>query len=191
MLQAVKVSLLPSAPPLLGLVLSVASCTTFQDDLLRAQHAYKENRTADALALLRADELELDRLSPEERTRYAYLRGMTDFRVGYREDARHWLSLATAWESAAPGGLPVEWKGRLGETLTELNEIVWKSGGVAALHNEATSTADESEEPPLPKKGDKTPAAKSDAKKASSPKRPSQKPAEAAPKPAASDSEGE
>jgi hypothetical protein len=71
------------------------------------------------------------RLTPEERARYAYLRGMTEYRLGHLNEARHWLALADASERLAPESLSGDWKTRLGETLGELNEKVFEDGAVS------------------------------------------------------------
>ncbi|MEO6419625.1 MAG: hypothetical protein ABIP39_09480, partial [Polyangiaceae bacterium] len=73
-------------------------------------------------------------LSAQERAEYSYLRGMTDFRIGYKADARHWLALAKAMEDQSPGTLPGDWKPRMEEALTALNEEVY-GGGIASLSN--------------------------------------------------------
>ncbi len=73
-------------------------------------------------------EPDLARLFVGERAHYAYLRGMTDFRIGYRLDARHWLALARAIDEQAPGSLPAEWKTRINDALTELNTQVHDQG---------------------------------------------------------------
>jgi hypothetical protein len=57
---------------------------------------------------------------------------MTDYRVGYKVDARHWLVLAHAIDETRSGLLPNDWKGRMTDTLAELNEQVY-SGGIETL----------------------------------------------------------
>ena len=83
-------------------------------------------------------EPDIERLSPADRARYAYLRGMTDFRIGYKAEARHWLALAAASEKQTPGALPADWAKRMTEALKELNEAVY-TGGIASLSNTPTS----------------------------------------------------
>lgn len=83
---------------------------------------------------------------------------MTDQRIGYRADARHWLAIAKEIDEQHPKSLPPEWRSRLDAALAELNEVVW-SGGVAALYKpvkqkEKDKKSDESE--PRPKKREKT-----------------------------------
>lgn len=115
----------------LVLVMSAASlggCATYGDELSRGQTAFEKNEYERALATFRALEPDQSRLSETQRARYAYLRGMTDYRIGYRADGRHWLALAKAMEDETPGSLPGDWKTRLVDTLTALNEEVYNNG---------------------------------------------------------------
>lgn len=111
---------------------SLAACATYRDELNRGQTAYEQNHHEQALAILRALEDDQTHFDPGERARYAYLRGMTDFRIGYRADARHWLGVAKEIDGQNKNALPEQWKSRLDTTLGELNESVW-SGGTLAL----------------------------------------------------------
>jgi hypothetical protein len=97
------------------------ACSTYRSELHRGQRYYEENKYEAALALWRALEPNQDSLSDGERVRYAYFRGMTDYRLGYRADARYWLSLAQAGEGLHPASLPLESRQRLEDTLQELN----------------------------------------------------------------------
>jgi hypothetical protein len=115
-------------------LVAAAGCSTYRDDLARSQKAYEQNQHERALALFRMLEPDLHHLSDSERAQYAYLRGMTDYRVGYRADARHWLMLAKALENRTPNSLAADWKTRLDESLGELNDAVY-SGGTEALTN--------------------------------------------------------
>ncbi len=114
--------------------LSVTGCATFHEDLQRGQQAYEANSHERALAVLRNLEPDIAHLTSQERAEYSYLRGMTDFRIGYKADARHWLALAKAMEDQSPGTLPGDWKPRMEEALTSLNEEVYGSG-IASLSN--------------------------------------------------------
>lgn len=111
---------------LLPLALCSMSCATYRDDLSRAQRHYEANEHERALALLRLLDQDLDSLGEADRARYAYLRGMNDFRLGdgYRADARYWLAIASAMESSKPGTLSAEWKSRMDDALAKLNADV-------------------------------------------------------------------
>lgn len=113
-----------------GLLLAVllGACATYREDLNRGQRLYDENQYERALALFRNLERDTDSLSVNDRARYAYLRGMTDYRLGFRSDARHWLAIARATEQQHPGGLSPEWNERLSQSLDELNQEVYGTG---------------------------------------------------------------
>ncbi len=118
----------------LALVLSVLTlasqggCSTYRDQLVRAQRTFEQNEHERTLGLLRALELDSTRLTVPEQAQYAYLRGMTDYRIGHRADARHWLSIAKAHDDASTGTLPADWKARTNEALDELNNVVYTEG---------------------------------------------------------------
>ncbi|MEO6602438.1 MAG: hypothetical protein ABIQ16_21330 [Polyangiaceae bacterium] len=124
---------------LLALALCPVACATYREDLNRGQRMYEENQYDHALALWRILENDADSLSVNDQARYAYLRGMTDYRLGFRADSRHWLAIAKATEEAhVGGGLSVEWKERLEQSLTDLNQDVY---GGSERFDKATSRA--------------------------------------------------
>ena len=130
-----------------GLLAIGPGCTTYRDALQRSRTAYAASEHEQALAILRSIEHDVPRLSRAETTQYFYLRGMTDFRIGYRAEARHWLALAQAAEHEHPGALPEAWRDRLEESLDALNGEVYQSG-VGALANDGKPPRDP-ETPPL------------------------------------------
>lgn len=105
--------------------LALAGCSTYREDLNRGQRLYEENQYEHALAIWRTLEPDTDSLGFNDQARYAYLRGMTDYRLGFRADARHWLAIAKAIEQEHPGGLAPEWQERLTTSLDELNKEVY------------------------------------------------------------------
>jgi hypothetical protein len=123
-----------------GLGLAALGCQTYRQDLGRAQAHYAASRYEAALALLRPLERDLGALSSAEQARYAYVRGMTDFRLAavtvrgadvadpkasFRAHARHWLALARALEERTPGSLQPSEKERMTSALDELNQEVY------------------------------------------------------------------
>jgi hypothetical protein len=130
----------------LVLVGSLAGCATYHDELTRGETAYEKNDHERALAIFRALEEDQSHFDVTEEARYAYLRGMTDYRIGYRADARHWLAIAKAIEDKTPEALPTDWKNRLGTTLTELNDDVF-GGGMAALADPKKAKKDDTAKP--------------------------------------------
>jgi hypothetical protein len=109
------------------------ACSTYREDLNRGQRLYEENQYDRALAIWRLLENDVDSLDTSDQARYAYLRGMTDYRLGYRPYARHWLGIARSIEKEHPGGLNQEWKDRLTKSLDDLNKDVY--GGAERFDN--------------------------------------------------------
>ena len=105
--------------------LVLVACTTYREDLNRGQRLYEENQYEHALAIWRLLEDDMDSLSPNDQARYAYLRGMTDYRLGFRPYARHWLGIAQSIDKEYPGGLNQEWKDRMDKSLADLNVDVY------------------------------------------------------------------
>jgi len=139
----------------LVLLASAVGCSTYRDDLSRGQTAFEQSNHERALALFRILEPDTSHLTTPERAHYAYLRGMTDYRIGYRSDARHWLLVAQSMESETPGVLPADWRTRLGEALVELNDAVYQEG-IESLSN-AKKTKDEPVAAPTKKKSEDEP----------------------------------
>lgn len=133
-------------PVLLGALLGSVACATYSEDLNRGQRMYEENKYENALALWRVLESDTDSLSLNDQARYAYLRGMTDFRLGYRPDSRHWLAIAKATEQAHAGGLSVEWKERMEQSLADLNQDVY--GGAERFDKSGSSAVEHTKDAP-------------------------------------------
>ncbi len=130
---------------------ALSACATYREDLNRGQRLYEENQYEQALAIWRSLEPDTDSLNYNDQARYAYLRGMTDFRLGFRPDARHWLALAQATEQEHPGGLGPEWKERLTTSLQDLNrEVYGGSESEPAPEDKAVAPDSESSEAPAP-----------------------------------------
>jgi hypothetical protein len=124
-------------PRPIGIILLIVAasiqvaCANYRQALNRGQQLYEENDYERALAVFRTLEDDMDSLSLNERARYAYLRGMTGYRLGFRPDARHWLAIARSTEQQHPGGLTSAWRSRIDEALADLNRDVFSGGEVA------------------------------------------------------------
>jgi hypothetical protein len=106
----------------IGLVLG---CSTYRDNLTRGERLYQANQFDESLALCRLMERDVDALTRGEQARYAYLRGMTDYQLGFRADARHWLAIARAIHEQEAGGLDADALATSQTTLDELNREVY------------------------------------------------------------------
>lgn len=115
-------------PLFLGCLLLLISCVTYAEELNRGQRYFQGNEYERALAVWRVLEADIDSLSVTDRTRYAYLRGMTDYRMSLRPDARHWLAIARAYEQATPGSIEESWRERMKEALKDLDNDVHGGG---------------------------------------------------------------
>jgi len=123
------------------MLLALEACSTYRENLTRGQRMYDENEYERALAIWRDLERDMDSLSPNDQARYAYLRGMTDYRLGFRTDARHWLAMAKAFDQMSPGGLSAEWRSRTDEALTDLNKDVFGGGEKPSPADSAAASA--------------------------------------------------
>jgi hypothetical protein len=143
---------------MVAVLLAAAGCQTYQDDLARSQRAFEHNEHERALAIMRQLEPDVPRLSLTDQAQYSYLRGMTDYRIGYKVDARHWLALAKSMDDQTPGLLPQDWKTRMGDALKELNETVF-GGGTESLSNAKQKPGEEEEstKPDKPAKSENDP----------------------------------
>ena len=144
--------------------LTAQGCTTYHDQLVRGDHAFEANDHDRTIAILRDIEPDFQRLSPADQADYAYVRGMADYNVGYKADARHWLAVARGVEEATPGALAPERKAKVATTLNELNAVVYSEGNTTNLVNGRTE--------PAPKADAEAPA------RANAKKKPAPKPAE-------------
>jgi len=110
---------------LLLLPLSVFGCATYEQELARAEEHFAHDEHEKSLATLRALETDWTSFGLKERARYCYLRGMTDYRIGFKADARHWLAVAAEIERENPGALAPSEKQVVDDKLAELNKVVW------------------------------------------------------------------
>jgi hypothetical protein len=116
------------------------ACATYSQDLNRGHRHFAANEYEHALAIWRVLEPDINSLSAQDRARYAYLRGMTDYRLSFRSDARHWLALARAYDQATPGGLEDPWKERMKEALKDLENDLLGTGEPSPAGDAPTAT---------------------------------------------------
>jgi tetratricopeptide (TPR) repeat protein len=95
-------------------------CTTIGSELRSAHGLYKDARYEEALLWLNELQAETPEMAPPELVRFYYLRGMTAFRLGQREDALHYLVLAEQLSADQPDLLPEAWRPVMQRTLQEI-----------------------------------------------------------------------
>jgi hypothetical protein len=149
---------------------SANGCATYEQELARAEEHFAHDEHEKSLATLRALEGDWTSFGFKERARYCYLRGMTDYRVGFKADARHWLAVAAEIERENPGALAPSEKQTVDEKLGELNQVVWagdvlpveEAPGTKPVKKVTTTKAKEDEAEP--KKSDEDAPAKPEKK---------------------------
>jgi hypothetical protein len=119
-----------------------SSCQNYRDQLQRGQGYYEQNQYEAALAVFRNLELDQSALNESEVVRYCYLRGMTDYRLGYRDHARYWLGLGKAADEEGSQTLLPDEKLRLDTTLSELNKEVFGIEDAPAEAGEQSACGD-------------------------------------------------
>jgi hypothetical protein len=107
-------------------------CATYENQLQRSEEHFTHDEHDMALANLRSLEPAWTHLEVRDRARYCYLRGMTDYRIGFKADARHWLAIAAEIDEETPGSLVPSERSLVNEKLGELNAVIW-AGDVLAI----------------------------------------------------------
>lgn len=100
--------------------IGLVSCTSVATELRTAQLLYKDARYEEALAWLTELQTATASMERDELARFYYLRGMTGFRLGQREDALHYLVLAEQISNEDSGRLPQAWRPVMARTLQEI-----------------------------------------------------------------------
>jgi hypothetical protein len=77
-----------------AVVAALAGCGTLSNDLIQAENAYEEAKYDEAEVWLADIDSGVAKLDTEHRARFYYMRGMTAYRLGRRNDALHYLVLA-------------------------------------------------------------------------------------------------
>ncbi|MGE0787730.1 MAG: hypothetical protein AB7S26_18790 [Sandaracinaceae bacterium] len=108
------------AAALTTLALAGSGCAALSDDMRRAESSYETARYEDALIWLTDLEDDAPSMDLEMRARYFYLRGMTEYRLGHRTFALHYLAVAREVAGDQGDGLRPEWRQIMDRTLEEL-----------------------------------------------------------------------
>ena len=100
--------------------LLLLGCASLSSELRTAQLLYTDARYEEAMLWLSELQTKTTAMSSEELARFYYLRGMTGFRLGQREDALHYLVLAEQLSVEHPERLPASWRPVMNRTLDEI-----------------------------------------------------------------------
>lgn len=111
-----------ASPASLALLAALAGCSTYLDDLRRAQDAFSAARYEEAEVWLYDLEPELGRMGTEERATYYYLAGMSAYRIGHRARARHALALCRE-ESLRVPSFSEQWLHNMHNALDDLEGL--------------------------------------------------------------------
>lgn len=133
----------------------VAGCAALSDDMRRAEQSYEAARYEDALVWLTDLEDDAPGMDLEMRARFYYLRGMTEYRLGHRTFALHYLAVAREITGDGGAGLRPEWRQIMDRTLEELTPRGMthrppEEGSDATASQEAEGQGDEGSAPDEP-----------------------------------------
>jgi hypothetical protein len=136
-------------PTLAALAALASACATYQTELNQGIKYYESNEHEKSLAIFRVLEPDIDSLKPDDRARYYYFRGMTDYRLNNEKydvaaDARHWLGLAAVSEADFPNSLTNKQISLLCEAIGELNKRTYNQAASDAPVNEFRICKDKS-----------------------------------------------
>lgn len=104
----------------LAIALALTACGAASAELRRAEESYEQARYENALSWLADLEPNAPSLNHDERARYFYVRGMTEYRLGHRSEALYYLAVAREIAGEDGVGLRPEQQELLTRTVTEL-----------------------------------------------------------------------
>ena len=130
---------------IVGVAVALTGCAALRDDMKRAEDSYDQARYEDSLVWLEELEDSTPDMEVDMRARFYYLRGMTAYRLGHRDDALHYLALAreVAGEETSRALRP-EQRQTMTRTLDELTPHD------ASFRARASTTVTTTEEPSDP-----------------------------------------
>jgi hypothetical protein len=105
---------------LLPIPLWLGACSTTASEMRRAEEAYEQARYDAARVWLTELEHRVPGTNRAMLARYVYLRGMTEYRIGHRLDALHYLALARELLEQDAHVLREEQREHLARTLADL-----------------------------------------------------------------------
>ncbi|MDD9965014.1 MAG: hypothetical protein OXR73_02215 [Myxococcales bacterium] len=104
----------------MGIALAFGGCASAEADLAIAHRLYRDARYEAAERWLEEVEPDAARLAAGDRARFYYLRGMCAYRLGQREDARHYLVLGSRLLARDASAVDAEGRAALQRALSDL-----------------------------------------------------------------------
>lgn len=102
------------------LLLALGGCGRLEEHVRHADAAYRVARYADAEEWLERVEADVGELRIDAQTRFYFVQGMSEYRLGRRDTALHYLALARETNGLEGGALPPADAEVLTRTLEEL-----------------------------------------------------------------------
>jgi uncharacterized protein YceK len=131
---------------ILALAIALAGCASLRDDMSRAESAYDASDYDASLVWLTDLETQVPDMDMPMRARFYYMRGMTAYRLGKRNDALHYLALAREVAGPRGEGMRAEWQQQMERALTDLTPHDASSAARASTSggesNAASTTAE-------------------------------------------------
>lgn len=101
-------------------VVLLLGCGRLEEHVRHADDAYRAARYDDAEVWLERVEIDVGSLDDAAQTRFYFVRGMSAYRLGRRDEALHYLSLCRAQAALVPNSLPADDVPVLDRALEEL-----------------------------------------------------------------------
>ena len=99
---------------------ALMGCAQLSTEMGAAEEAYKQARYEDSEVWLSSLESDVGEMRLPMQARFYFLRGMTAYRRGRRNDALHFLALAREVVEEGDVSLKSQWKEQLAAALAEL-----------------------------------------------------------------------
>ena len=127
---------------IVALALASVGCGRLEEHVRHADAAYRASRYEDAEEWLERVELEVGDLAPDARSRFYFVRGMSAFRLGHRDEAFHYLALCRENSQLPESAIPPEDTEVMTRALAELTpDILTHHAAPAPANADGTASA--------------------------------------------------
>lgn len=121
--------------------LALGACGRLEEHVRHADEAYRAARYGDAEEWLERVEIDVGELRIDNQSRFYFVRGMSAYRLGHRDEALYYLSIGKQTALQPHGALPPADAEVLERTLAELMPTDATFGARAAQTESATVAA--------------------------------------------------